>query len=200
MLKASLPATAEINDDITVLFAGNGSRLLLWLGDEPVYRPRIGRFFSSGFGAHDRKLTFKLLRSEAPKMETAMGILNPQAVETHIPAASVLLGEDGISLGGKTRDRCFDLASITPENKQEWSGFSVGKDMPVLKEFIKVYNEVAGELDLDRIPATFGLGGLQNDIHDAMHSFRLEPDKAPLVSPFVLGVEHLIRQMIQSSD
>lgn len=185
-------------DGINVLFCGNGSRMLDWLGDEVALQRHLGEFFKGGFGASGDKLSLRIDLSDRPKLEASMGILHPVELAETIPNPSVIVGEDGISINGTPKDRLYDLAEIPLDNSSTWKSVELTGSMPALRELVDLYNRLAeeDELILDPIPEDFPFERLQDHVLQAFYDFSGDPEGTSMPSAFAAGLNTIADYMI----
>lgn len=197
MLEASHPDEESIKG-IDVLYAGNVSRLLKWIGPEDIYRERMTEFLLAGYRRPLGANHVTVRASMHPKMEAAMGIICDVRIEySDISEPVILLGEDGFSLNGDSYDRFFDMGKLTASDLNRWQGIKISSDLPALNGFIDQYNKAARSWDLDAIGKDFDISQLQNEIEDHFYQCAGDPDNVPLMSPFVIGLRHVLNHLIE---
>lgn len=179
-------------DGLAILYCGNGSRLLGWIGDETSYSPIMTRFLRAGLGEDFDKVTTEISFSKHPKMETCRGILHPFVEKIDIPMPSAIVGESGLLVDGNPTDPFFDLAGV-PASNDTHPALKFSGPMENVRRFVAVYNEIAEQEDYEKIDeAKTDYKRLESQVQQALAEYSRSPEEKSIPSAFIVAMEHLV--------
>jgi hypothetical protein len=155
---------------------------------------------SSHVASRHRSNNTRRLKTAIDQSTHRLGILHPMNWENVVPRPSALLGEDGIFVGGEEKSRYFDLASIELKSGESFPPVEVSSDFPALREFIRIYNRVADEHELDEIPEETISTQVKPGIEQALYEYACDREGVSIPSAFVIGIVALAESLIYKRD
>jgi hypothetical protein len=201
LLASGLKKRADLQkqiEEINVLLCGNGSRLLGWLGEQNAHQAALAKFIRAGMGEQFSKCVVNINQTSQPKLETSLGILQDMKWEGGVPQASVVLGEEGVTINGEKKEPLADLAEIIESGQPSSLVLKIDGDVPVLRKFAKLYNDLADEKGLDSIPKEFSFPSALGHMQQAIFDFSKNPEGVSIPSPFIAGLVAIINSFIGS--